>query len=423
MKKIIFLFTGLLFALSLPAQTNVVDTAHYSPSLGVEKPVKVYLPPDYYNNPEEYYPVIYFLHGGNGDHNSNGSVRTWTQSLINNGTIHPVIVVFANGACPPYWGSMYLNSALYGNYEDYIVHDLVAFIDTTFRTLAERNYRCISGFSMGGGGSAYLAIKHPDVYCGFASHAGIMAMDTAMSSWHARVLQENGGVPPYNYTWGAGTYTNFFFTGAGAMSPNLNNPPTYVDFPLNPDGDIIDSVYMKWKQYDNSILVKQISPADNLGIFFSCGTNDGMNLYPSNESFRDTLIMLGLDYVFFTTTGGHNLGWSMFQSGMKFLDSLMFINVGVSDFKPADRETLSRLLLFPNPVVNQLTISYEMHEESFVTVSIHDVIGRQIYSTALHSRVGENVQVINFSGFDSGIYFCRVQAGEETGTQKIIKVQ
>ncbi len=423
MKKNILILTGLLFAFSLSAQINYIDTSHYSPTLGLEKPVRIYLPPDYVNSPEEHYPVIYFLHGANGDYTSYFNVMSWTQSLINDGAIQPVIVVFANGACPPYWGSMYINSALYGNYEDYIVHDLVAFIDTTFRTLAERDYRCISGHSMGGGGSANLAIKHPDIYRGFASHAGIMAMDTVMPVWKAGVLQENGGAPPYNYTWGAGTYTNFFFTGAGAMSPNLNNPPTYVDFPLCPDGDFIDSVYMKWSQYDNSILIKQITPADNLGIFFSCGTNDGLHLYPANEMFRDTLDMLGLDYVFLTTTGNHNLGWSMVHSGMKFLDSIMFMNVGLRDLKPAFRKNLSALSFYPNPVVNEFTVSFEMQEESLVIVSIHDIIGRQIFSTTFHSRVGENMQLINFSGSGSGIYFCRVQAGVETRTKKIIKVQ
>lgn len=421
MKKSILLLAGLFFTHSVSAQFNIVSTTHYSPSLGLEKPVKVYLPPDYYNNPEEHYPVIYFLHGADQNHLNNSSVLVWTQSLINYGSIHPVIVVFANGACPPYWGSVYANSALYGNYEDYIVQDLVQFIDTTFRTLAERNYRCISGYSMGGGGSAYLAIKHPDVYRGFASHAGILDLDAVMSVWRLGVLSETGGVPPYNYTWGAGTYTNFFFTAAGAMSPNLNNPPTYVDFPLCPDGDLIDSVYMKWIQHDNCNLIKQISPADNLGIFFSCGTNDGLQLYPANESFRDTLIMLGLDHVFLTTTGDHSLSGTMVNAGMKFFDSLMFMTVGVRDLKPTVRPTLSALTLYPNPVVNELTISYEMHEESLVVVSIHDVIGRQIFSTPFHSRVGENVQVINFSGSHSGIYLCRVQAGKELTTRKVIK--
>ncbi|MCB2221304.1 MAG: T9SS type A sorting domain-containing protein [Bacteroidetes bacterium] len=422
-KKLTLIIALVSMVSSLLAQYNVVNATHYSPSLNQEKPVKIYLPPNYYIDTTEHYPVIYFLHGANNDQTSYPGMISWTQSLINSGAIHPVIVVFANGACPPYWGSMYTNSALYGNYEDYIVFDLVAFIDTTFRTLAEREFRCITGHSMGGGGSAKLAIKHPEIYRGFASHAGIMNFDTLMSIWQPLIFQENGGVPPYNYTWDAGTYTNFFFTGAGAMSPNLNNPPTNVDYPLDPDGNVIDSIFVKWKQHDNCCLVKQISPADNLGIFFSCGTEDDHQLYPTNELFRDTLDMLGLEYVFLTTGGDHSLSGEMIQAGMKFLDSLMYIDVGMNKQIPLFNSSVHNLSFYPNPVVSELTISYELAVKDFVTVKVLDMTGSNIFSTTSECQIGENKQVLDFSGLFTGIYFCRVQIGNERITKKIIKIK
>jgi S-formylglutathione hydrolase FrmB len=403
-------------------QFNVVNTTHYSSSLEQEKPVKIYLPPDYYNNPDEHYPVIYFLHGATGDQNSYPGMISWTQSLINNGTIHPVIVVFANGACPPYWGSMYANSAFYGNYEDYIVYDLVEFIDTTFRTLAERNFRCITGHSMGGGGSAKLAIKHPDIYRGFASHAGVMNFDTTLSIWHPLILQENGGVPPYNYTWGAGTYTNFVFSGAGAWSPNMNNPPTYVDYMLGPDGNVVDSTFAKWKLHDNCCLVKQISLSDNLGFFFSCGTEDDHQLYPTNELFRDTLDMLGLDYVFLTTSGDHSLSGDMIQAGMKFLDSLMYFGVGTEEKWNIVARSSLHFTVSPNPISDFASINLDLQNSDHLNIQIFNAMGAKV-AELYHGQLPAGQQRFAWHAGDlaKGLYFCRVQAGNETRMHKIIK--
>ncbi len=422
MKKILFNAFISLLSLALAAQTNVVNTTHYSPSLDQEKPVKIYLPPDYYNSPTEHYPVIYFLHGATGDQNSYPTVISRTQLMINNGTIHPVIVVFANGACPPYWGSMYANSELYGNYEDYIVFDLVDFIDTTIRTITDPQYRCITGHSMGGGGAAKMAIKHPERYRGFASHAGVMNIDTTMAIWQTLVLQENGGAPPYNYSWGAGTYTNFLITAAGAWTPNLNNPPSYVDFPLNSQGEVIDNLFIEWKQHDNCHLVKQIDLTDHLGIFFSCGTNDSHQVYSSNELFRDTLDMLGLPYRFLTTAGGHNLSVMMIEAGMKFLDSLMFFEVGTEEKWDITVRSSFHISVKPNPLYDFATIGLELLQHEYVYVQIFDIKGHKVVE--LHNGylpAGQQQFRWHAGDLPKGMYLCRVQAGKETRTHKIVK--
>ncbi|MEZ5196980.1 MAG: alpha/beta hydrolase-fold protein [Bacteroidales bacterium] len=424
MKKFKLISVMLLTVITLAAQYNVINTTHYSPSLNQEKPVKIYLPPDYYTDSTEHYPVIYFLHGAGNDQTSYPGFVSWTQSLINNETIHPVIVVFVNGDCPPYWGSVYANSALYGNYEDYIVYDLVTFIDTTFRTIPERPYRCITGHSMGGGGSAKLAIKHPDIYRGFASHAGIMNFDTVLTLWQPIILQENGGSPTYNYYWGAGTYTNFIFTGAGGWSPNLNNPETFVDFPYDSLGNVINCILMKWKQHDNSSIIKQISPADNLGIFFSCSTEDQHQLYPTNEMFRDTLVMLGLDYTFLTTTGDHNLSPEMIQAGMVFLDSIMFIATGTNEALSNQHSFVVKFSVNPNPVFNETEIIIELTENIITTLDILDMTGKVLESYKDPGKRTDKIDLkINLSGLYPGIYFCRVKMGNEMVTKKIIKVR
>ena len=66
-----------------------------------------------------------------------------------------------------------------------------------------------------------------------------------MTEFITPILAENGGSSPYNYTPTAGFFTLVAFTSAGAFSPNLNNPPYFVDFPLDTFGNIIDSANFK----------------------------------------------------------------------------------------------------------------------------------------------------------------------------------
>ena len=74
-----------------------------------------------------------------------------------------MIVVAPNGR-NAYGGAFYTNSTVNGNWEDYLVRDLVAYVDANYRTLARPESRGIAGHSMGGYGAIVLAMKHPDVF-------------------------------------------------------------------------------------------------------------------------------------------------------------------------------------------------------------------------------------------------------------------
>src|SRR5205085_3914749 len=77
--------------------------------------------------------------------------------------IGEMIIVVPNGT-NAYSGSFYTNSAVTGNWEDYLIRDLTSYIDGKYRTLASAESRGIAGHSMGGYGSIILAMKHPDVF-------------------------------------------------------------------------------------------------------------------------------------------------------------------------------------------------------------------------------------------------------------------
>jgi hypothetical protein len=304
------------------------------------------------------------------------------------------------------------------------VDDLVAWVDSTYRTIPERQFRCITGHSMGGGGAAGLASEHPDVYRGFAGHAGTMNFDTTMAIWIPDILQENGGAPPYNYDYGAGIYTDFMFTASGAFSPNLSNAPTYVDLLLDENGVMIDSVFAKWKQFDNCCLVKQVSAADELGIFFSCGEFDELGVFPSNLLYRDTLEMLGLEYEFLITQGDHTFSAEMIQAGYIFLDSIMWTTVGTEDHYPSAGGESMKVSVHPNPTTGMTSINLCLGEAGTITIQVRNAAGVKVYENCIKTGPGyRHEERIDLSDQAPGIYFIQTETITETLVNKIIKIR
>jgi S-formylglutathione hydrolase FrmB len=85
------------------------------------------------------------------------------SKVMNSGDVHEMILVHSD-AHTLYDGSMYSNSPATGNWEAYITHDLVAYIDSHYRTMAARDSRGLARHSMGGYGTLRPAMKYPDVY-------------------------------------------------------------------------------------------------------------------------------------------------------------------------------------------------------------------------------------------------------------------
>ena len=123
--------------------------------------VSIYLPPGY-DQSNESYPVIYFLHGFTADHQI-APLKDILDYAIAKQRIRPFIWVAPNQKTS-YDGSFYSNSGLFGNWEDFTVETLVEYIDSHYRTLKNKDSRGITGHSMGGYGALKLAMKHPDVY-------------------------------------------------------------------------------------------------------------------------------------------------------------------------------------------------------------------------------------------------------------------
>jgi len=291
--------------------------------------MQVYTPPGYDRKRAEGYPVVYLLHGLPFTEKAFIDIHTWDEwvgpnsmfktypdfpeegfrlwvdNLIETGKMEPMIIVMPNAMTYPYGFSMYSNSILNGNFEDYIVYDLVNFMDKRYNTIASNEGRAVIGYSQGGYAAFKFGLKYPDIFGAVASHSGLLLVDAVLSMGEV-IIAEN----PDGFT---GPDPAKFLTSAGyafsaAWSPNLNNPPFYVDLPFEwPSPFPIPEVSAKW--YQNDVFMLLDTHVDNFkslkGIYFDVGDYDelGMNLaYPFIFQKLDAY---EINYTFESFPGGH----------------------------------------------------------------------------------------------------------------------
>ena len=128
---------------------------------------------------EKQYPVLYLLHGAFGCY-SDWSEKANLDSLAN--CYHVIIV------CPDGQDSWYFDSPIDPKmqFETYVSKELVEYIDSHYRTLANRYMRAITGLSMGGHGALFLAFRHPDVFWSCGSMSGNMDITNYPDKWHIK---------------------------------------------------------------------------------------------------------------------------------------------------------------------------------------------------------------------------------------------
>jgi len=122
----------------------------------------IYLPSSYTSSNKNY-PVMYYLHGYGGKTSEADAIGRKLENYIRADKAEEMIVVGINGN-NQFDGSFYANSPVTGNWRDFVVNDVISYIDDNYRTLAQAEYRGIVGFSMGGYAAINIAFKHPDSF-------------------------------------------------------------------------------------------------------------------------------------------------------------------------------------------------------------------------------------------------------------------
>ena len=261
--KLITFFAVALSATILPAQKYKVTKTIILPlsvkNINVRSEARnkdvnafVVLPDDYDKNKDKRYPVIYLLHGL-GDNHTTWVVKT-KPNLDRVATEHQVIFVCPDGSTSWYWDAP-KNPAF--KYETFVSKELVEYIDKNYRTIANKNGRAITGFSMGGHGGLWLGFRHPDV-----------------------------------------------FGSCGSMSGGVDFRPFQL---IARTAELLGDYASNEKVWDSHTVINQLNKlnAKNMpAIIIDCGTSDF--LYEVNEALHKKMLYMKIPHEYITRPGGHS---------------------------------------------------------------------------------------------------------------------
>ncbi|MGH9439836.1 MAG: alpha/beta hydrolase [Terriglobia bacterium] len=216
----------------------------------VNRDVIVFLPPSYNKDKHRRYPVVYALHG------YSIGAEQWTHEIHVPQTIEGAfargakeMIVVLPDSKTVYGGSMYSSSVTTGDFERFIYHDVVKYIDAHYRTLPNRLSRGLVGHSMGGYGAIRIGMKHPDVFGSlYVMSACCMSPRRPRSgnSANAKKLEEElAAIKSPADAAGLPFFARAQLASAAAWSPDPKNPPLYLDLPMK-DGKPQPDVLAKW---------------------------------------------------------------------------------------------------------------------------------------------------------------------------------
>jgi S-formylglutathione hydrolase len=269
--------------------------------------VSIYLPPSYQTDTTRRYPVVYLLHGYSGTDLSyfgprGTQLHRIAERVFGAGAAREMILVMPN-AMNVFGGSMYVSSATTGDWEAYVAEDLVAYMDSHYRTIPRRDARGIAGHSMGGYGAIRLAMKRPDVF------SSLYALSSCcLDEGYVRPPRGGGPSPAESVTsleearGNRGAQRTLAVSAAWA--PNPANPPLYLDLPTR-NGEVVPDVAVKFAANSPVAMLDQY--VTNLrkmdAIALDIGLQDG--LITSNRVLVERLTRYGIPHTFETYEGDH----------------------------------------------------------------------------------------------------------------------
>lgn len=281
------LIVGSLAAADAVPQGRVLEGLRFkSEILGKDVNYAVYLPPDYEISTRRY-PVVYLLHGYTDDESGwvqFGEVQHAADGAIASGAIPPMIIAMPDGGV-----SWYVNDAQGKvRYEDMFVREFVPHIDATFRTRPKREFRGVSGLSMGGWGTLVYALRHPDLFA-------------ACAAFSAAVWTDDDLVGMKQEVWDAVVGPVF---GRGLK-----------------DRDRLTAHFRGLSPLD---LAKSLPEASlkKVRYYIDCGDDDF--LFKGNAALSVVLRDRKIPHEFRVRDGGHT--WSYWRTGL--VDALAFIGAG-----------------------------------------------------------------------------------------------
>ncbi len=266
----------------------------------VDRDLHVYVPPGYDPHAERRYPALLAIVGYTGT----GAYLFNTDALAES-LDRKLDRLIAAGACPPVivaapdcftrvGGCQYINSVGVGRYEDYLVDEIIPFVDEHYRTLPRGRWG-VFGKSSGGYGSIVLGMRRPEVFCALADHSGDSCFELSYLG------DFPGALDAFREAGGPQAWLDLFWRDdnrrrtrhmkplstlgmAAHYSPNPGAPPGHagIDWPFDLEtGEFRPAVWERWRAWDPVNMVgDHVAQLRSLrAIYVDCGTRDEFALH------------------------------------------------------------------------------------------------------------------------------------------------
>ena len=307
----------------------------------VDRDINIYLPPGYFEDNSKRFPVVYLLHGYSL--NNRMWTITWQEdenkflnfnvlppniiekidienllsfekfdNLIENGDLDPFILAQPDASThvpqisgrkdlrdiPFKKGSYYVNSPTSGNYMDYIIYDVIDYIDDNYRTIPDKEHRALIGGSMGGYGALYLSLHHPEKFTSVVALSPANIRSIGSIDWKLRIplYEEIFGTEMSNKI-GDVVWADILDTSDLILSKST---PLIPSIKRDTDGNIIG--YNKeaegnWKKFDINNLIREKPDAlKKVHVLFNCESTDEFGLTGDSERLHETLSELNIQH-------------------------------------------------------------------------------------------------------------------------------
>ncbi|MBK7407386.1 MAG: T9SS type A sorting domain-containing protein [Saprospirales bacterium] len=298
------------------------------------------------------------------------------------------------------------NSERNGQYSDLITLDLLNWITNNYNVSELK--RAIGGFSMGGDGALRIGLHDSDKFVAAISHSSFPALDFFPNLIPILINETGQSTPPYTFTPSPGTLTETVYGASSAWSPNNNNSNFNLDFPLDENGILIDSVFSRWKinaDVDSIIIFNWgITKEVPISIYFDIGT--GESFYPPNSLLNSELNSLvqsenfQINFKYLEFGGGHVLTEPKIDSSLIWLNEV-FSNVTSSSHEIT--RMISDFSAYPNPTLNSIVIDFNGTTNGNYLIEIVNMNG-EIVKEKIVNSTGENRLNFDISEYESGMY-------------------
>ncbi|WP_228275071.1 alpha/beta hydrolase [Stakelama tenebrarum] len=222
-----------------------------------DREVFVLLPPGYDSAPERRYPVVYFLHGFTAHaatYVERGEALEAAKAVMAEG---PELILVFPDSYTRHGGSMYSTSPTTGDFEGFVTRDLIAYVDSHYRTIATRESRGLAGHSMGGYGTLKLGMKYPDLFSSLYAMSPCCTAPTPITGEQAaqlaQVTPEQADNAPF--------FLRAALASFAAWSPAPDKPPFFFDTGAQEDGTVDPIVVGRLAANAPEVMLPQYLPA------------------------------------------------------------------------------------------------------------------------------------------------------------------